>query len=570
MRLDAQAAQAAGALEQAPAGYKLPQAMMADAQSVRYRRPAGAFYAGVSTKTNLKTCPYIIASPFRVNTWQNTSQNIGDSYVWKWNEIVMNYKGGDDTLTVDGKDLSQYYLLQYDQVPTLMAVGPSDDTLSYTLHSSYGTRTYYSDVVAVPNPNAILGLFGTYGNWLSSSKYFGYYDREGKYSQAITHYTVAGDASTSSWFGKNAKGNTNACATAFEKPDHPYVLTRVNALFCNARFKNPVKLHAAVYRLKEIPDSAHAVPTTLELIAKGEAELNEDAIQYQSGRWGTLEFPLKATYNGQEYDVTPEISYPILVVVGGYDNDNITQFNLMVSRDGVDEGMGELGYLCNVDTLGNLLNARGFLGNWTSLVLHSAPSIFIQTVHTYLKVYTDSTNAANTEADLTYYAPATGGENNVDLYSYLQSSGLWTVTDAQGANVPDWVHVALTDSMSGTNYAGHTIMNLKVDAMPEGLNMREAKIRLWYPGSELIYTVVQESGTGVKSVDMQGFKARVVGGDFAIETSKATPASIYNLTGQLVKSVTLSQGTNVVDGQNLSRGLYIVRLADGSSLKVLK
>lgn len=179
MQLDAQAAQPAGVLEQAPAGYKLPQAMLAATQQVAYRRPAGSFYAGMSTKTNLKTCPYIIASPFRVNTWENVSQNIPESYAWKWNEIVMNYKGTDDTLTVEGRNLDQYYLLQYDRVPTLMAVDGTD-TLAYTLHSSYGSKTYYSDVVAAPNPNSILGLFGSYGSWLSSSKYFGYYDRLGK------------------------------------------------------------------------------------------------------------------------------------------------------------------------------------------------------------------------------------------------------------------------------------------------------------------------------------------------------------------------------------------------------
>lgn len=83
MQLDAQAAQPAGVLEQAPAGYKLPQAMLAATQQVAYRRPAGSFYAGMSTKTNLKTCPYIIASPFRVNTWENVSQNIPESYAWK-------------------------------------------------------------------------------------------------------------------------------------------------------------------------------------------------------------------------------------------------------------------------------------------------------------------------------------------------------------------------------------------------------------------------------------------------------------------------------------------------------
>ncbi|MCI5980319.1 MAG: T9SS type A sorting domain-containing protein, partial [Muribaculaceae bacterium] len=69
---------------------------------------------------------------------------------------------------------------------------------------------------------------------------------------------------------------------------------------------------------------------------------------------------------------------------------------------------------------------------------------------------------------------------------------------------------------------------------------------------------------------MQGSRARVVGGDFAIEAAQATSVDIFNLAGQLVKSASLPQGTSVIDGQNLGRGVYLVRFASGTTVKVMK
>ena len=494
----------------------------AEGMKVYYQRPAGVYFAGVSYGTALKAVPYLVAAPFQTTIWKNGSTGYAEDTKWDWQSIIIDYTGADDTTHYNTTDLAQWNLVNLNTAPTLSAINGTDTT-SYCLHSIYGSKNYYSDMVAAPNPNTLLGMFSSYGAWYSSAKYFGYYDRDGKYSQAIIHYSVAGDTSTSSWFGKNTKGNTNACATAFEKPDHPYLLTKVNCLFANANFTDSVKLFCRVYKIKEIPDSANAVPTIEALVAKGSTWLTEKKIQYQSGRWGTLEFDLKQTYEGIDYDVMPEIDYPILVVVGGYNDDNMKQFNLFVSRDNNDEGFGELGYLCNIDENGDLIDARGFLGNWQSLVLHSAPSIFIQQMFTYMKVYKDEVNGPNTEEDLTYVAPAEGGIQVEDFYSYIGSEGLWHVTAADGGEVPEWVNVTLTDQKINDteNYAGHTNVEFAVEELPAGIDSREAKIRFWYPGSEVIYTVKQAKSTAIEDVQV-------------VAPADDENAPVYNMMGQRV------------------------------------
>lgn len=493
----------------------------ADGLNVYYQRPAGVYFAGVSQKTALKTCPYLIVPPFKTTIWQNGTTGAPADTKWDWKSLTMNYQGTDVTTHYDTPDLAQWNLVNMNAVPTLSAINGTDTT-SYQLHSVGNGNTYVSDLMAAPNPNTMLGMFSNYGAWYSSAKYFGYYDRDGLYSQAITYYSVAGDASTSSWFGKNEKGNTNACATAFEKPQNPYLLTKVNILFANANFTDSVKLYCRVYRLNEIPDSANAVPTPVELIAKGSAWLTENNIVYQSGRWGTLEFAMKQTYEGVDYDAIPEINFPIMVVVGGYNDPNMKQFTLFVSRDNNDEGFGELGYLCNIDENGDLIDARGFVGNWQSLVLHSAPSIFIQQMYTYMMVQKDEELNPNTEEDLTFNANPQGDTRTEDFNSYIGSEGLWQVTTVDGEAVPSWVTVTMVDGKQGTsnNYTGHTDVTFDVEPLPEGTESREVKIRFWYPGSEVIYTVKQQADhSAVTHIDADRDDAN---------------AATYNMMGQRV------------------------------------
>lgn len=537
MELNAEMAQPAGELAEAPEGYQwTPEMRRAAAKRVAYRRPAGAFYGGVSTKTNLKTAPFIFTFPFNWNVWTNISTGVDEGTQWNWWEKKMNGLGGEDTVLYDTKDLNTYYVMNIDPAPTLNAISGSDTT-SFTFGSHYGTKKYTSEVWAVPTPSQYSGMFGNYGSWLSSSKYFGYYDRDGKYSQAITYYSVSGDTSTSSWFGHNTKGNTNACGAAFEKPQTPYILTQVNALFNNAQFTKPVKLFCKVYKLKEIPDSAKAVPTVEGLVAYGETELNDSSIIYQSGRWGILNFELKQKYQGQDYQAMPEIDYPILVVVGGYDNPAITRFTLLVSRDAYDEGFGELGYLCNVDSAGNLLNARGFLGNWSSLVLHSAPSIFLQTMNTWLTVYTGENFLPNTDADRTTELSGLGEAKTLDFYSYMPSS-IWGVKQADGSALPSWLKVSYKDQMNGESYKNHTDVTFTAEPLPEGVTYREAKLLFSYPGSRMNFLVKQGKTSSVSDVNAERQVASV---------------AYYDLMGR--QSAEPQQGINI----------KVTRYTDGTS-----
>ena len=55
-----------------------------------------------------------------------------------------------------------------------------------------------------------------------------------------------------------------------------------------------------------------------------------------------------------------------------------------------------------------------------------------------------------------------------------------------------------------------------------------------------------------------------------VEGTETRPVTLLNSGGQVVRSVMLSTGRNTLDVSSLSSGLYLIRMADGRSLRVVK
>ena len=94
----------------------------------------------------------------------------------------------------------------------------------------------------------------------------------------------------------------------------------------------------------------------------------------------------------------------------------------------------------------------------------------------------------------TIKAPAEGIEQDIEFRSYY-SSARWYIEKSDGA---DWVTVGepVDSIVEETNrYSGHTKLNIAVDPLPEGVNLREADVTVSYPGAEFVVHVKQEAGS---------------------------------------------------------------------------
>ena len=84
-------------------------------------------------------------------------------------------------------------------------------------------------------------------------------------------------------------------------------------------------------------------------------------------------------------------------------------------------------------------------------------------------------------------------------------------------------------------------------------------------GFEGVYSAVEESESGITSVTSDNDSCPVTVNGGVIEIGDGSFAEVYNVSGQKVAT-----GQGVIDASDLPTGVYIVRLSDGTAVKVMK
>ena len=343
------------------------------------------------------------------------------------------------------------------------------------------------------------------------------------------------------WFGKNGGSVTNdegvkriiridGVAQAFEKPTHPYVLNQV-VMLTYAYYLNvtaPVELECKVYKLDEIPAYSEDENVYMresdfgELVATGRTIVTPAT---KTEDMGAFYFTLYGEEDGIEVEVTPTIDFPILVVFEDYnkpDKSNLVDFTLEAATDDLtDEGYGELAYIkygLNDDD-GNFSGQYiwcGINNFFTSGTMKTGLTIFLDIANPFLTFYYDD--------DAEYTFPAEGGlmqktieypdgqsytTTSIEFFSWVESADDgWMLSTPDGKDVPDWLHITLTDKYytSGA-HAGefNNCVNAVVEAdpLPEGMKGRKAVVRFGFPGAFLDYTFIQGEVGGLKG-DVNG------------------------------------------------------------------
>ena len=539
---------------------------------VWYRRPAGAFAAAVVVEegayAGMYYAPYIAVKPYSDYTFNGyaVGQSADASFEWDVQYWATTEDGSDQEQiweTVNGQDLTMQYGYETDSVPFLYVVEP-DGTYNFWNIRGYemgGTSAkpiplaeHCATILAVPNTMDIWDV-----DILKSSKTFCYGGRNGDQYYPMTYYSGAdpyGRNEQGWWFGKNGGIRDGAyrvdgIAQAFEKPEAPYLLNQVVLDCAVLEVAADVDMYCKVYKLDEIPaynDEGNAVlpEEPGELIAMGRATLTPTTAQ-ETG--GLVFFTLFNEDDGLEYDVTPTIEFPILVVVDGYNDPemaNLTDFSALISNDfEIDEGFGELAYLKfgYNDEEGNLdhYSWEGLNNFFTSGAMKTGLSIFLSTELPYLTFKHD-------EEDGFYCFPGEGGLmektlgthtcRSIEFLSWVPSADeAWTVT-CNGGALPDWLSIELTDDIQDGEFTG--LVNAKVVAQdfryPYDI-VRGAVVRFEYPGAYLDYIFDQISG-----VDEQ------------IEDNDAVVVGYYDIMGHQLP--------------DMQPGLNIVKMSDGTARKV--
>lgn len=551
-----------------------------------YRRPAGVFYYQMNKDFNGYIMPFLQAHPFMENTFVNMSTSSAPSLTYNWQvQLYDRQAKARQWYTASSKDIQVTYNYEVDSVPMLTAKsGSVSDTYAikgYKMNTTTGVATNeaQSEVLAMPvNTEAFSSLTSPL---LAMSHYAGSSDRRGTSKHGWTYYTgcKAPDGSDNGcWFGRNeytdSKGNVNPfnlVAAAFEKPEHPYVLNKVYGRVGNVTLKSGanVTLTAKVYKLDEVKqyeDSALVGYNTEEcaklednLIASGTCTLNAASLNDESA---ILEFPLQTEVEGIPMEIAPEIDSPILVVITGYNDAAVNSLTFTITSDKEDEGFGELAYIGRAT--GTVPTSIYGLNNFfTSGQMKVGMSIMLD-VETPFIVY----NYNNETGEVNF--PAAGGSKSVEIYSYKNSED-WNTTLADGSDIPDWLHISYVDGTGDSE--GLVTATVKADAYPAGQKGgRRADVKFGFPGAHLTYIVRQNDQSGLDEVTVSGVQAYAANGNFYVNVKGAENAgelNIYNVAGKLVKTAVLSEGTNILDAQDLAKGVYMLQFGN-NTVKVVK
>ena len=496
---------------------------------VWYDRPAGAFPGFVVVEEGasggLFYAPYLLMKPFVNYTFKGHAIGMKDDATIEWDVQYYNDETGEDVWYTDtecGMNFTWKWGLEIEDAPVINIF--QDGALSYyqlhgwemggTPQAPQAVSKHAATIFSVPS----VSMVWDDTDILVSSKTFSLGGRNGDQYYPMSYYSGAQpydpteEEGSGYWFGKNggtASGyRLDGIAQAFEKPTAPYKLNQVvvDAAVLEVAEGAQVDMTCKIYKLDGIPaynDTAEAVlpDEPGELIAMGRATVTPET---DATTGGLIFFTLYGEEDGLEYDITPTIDFPILVVVDGYNDpeqEDLLNFSALISSDDeVDEGFGELAYLKFgiPDEDGNLDHYvyAGLNNFFTSGAMKTGFTIFLSIENPYLKFYFDE------EENGEYTFPDEGGKfmktfdgedyDFIVFESYEASADdNWYVT-CNDDEVPSWLNITLEDYMNEAGeFTGIVFANVTAEPLPEGMKGRKAVVRFEYDGAYIDYTFIQ-------------------------------------------------------------------------------
>lgn len=323
-------------------------------------------------------------------------------------------------------------------------------------------------------------------------------------------------------------------------PDAPLYVEGVTLLLSNFT-DNGIELTCQLVKATRGSDGS---------ITLGDVIAESETLSYVTNSYTTLTFTDFYVYN--EDGLTESVDYLFIedefaVVFDGWNNGTFSAY--MISEYCFD-GSDMLSYYINMENSDEILHLSGFYNH-----------IVQGFVCTYGFLHTEDST------DLIF--DGEGGTQTISIYPLFcdtDSDGNPTTTLAlEGdSEIPDWVEVEITNEDYTTGWGFD--LEITAEELPSDVDTRSGSFRLYQPGAYIDITVTQNASGGISSTFVDEAKPVVtVDGDNIVVCGNASGAELYNMAGQKV-----AQGEGSIDASALSSGVYIVKLSDGTAVKVIK
>lgn len=509
-------------------------------------------------------------------TWENFSTG-ASSYSWSYisPDLSSELTSVDEDLTVSYEWTQGYSLLS----PTLTA---SNGTAT----AEYASSEYFVAGGQLVDDEG--GMFGV-----------GVFDGVNALSFTTCDFAALGTDMRENLFGEYAayvdKADIVGFGNLYPKPAAPYAISKVWGYFGGVWDAGAV-FDCTVYSIK---NGEYSVLANGEYTAQS-AYASPEGGMYMSDL-ASLSFNLQQEVEGWTSEGFVTVSDSIYVQISSSDP-KVTSLYPVAMIPTEDSGrwispdcLSDEGYLVIPEYQQTMFNAyisvdveSEVIGNGTLIDYY--PSFYsfsgeLQSLGYWnpmgFYIYTDMMfnwlNNPNSDSN-TVTVPAAGGSSEAYyLFTYPEENeSILVDNDLDEDGVIDdaeWLsydmNLPYVDESGESFYYGD--ITFTADALPSGETSRTATVVLTTVGADPLELTVIQGATGISAVEAaSAAKVAVVGGDFVVTAPEAINAvTVYNVAGQAVAASEVA-GTTTVSGQSLTKGVYILRFNDGSSVKVVK
>lgn len=530
-----------------------------------YERPKGTTYVGMSPETFALITPQMNFPAFKEVDWTNLAFG-AESFKWAYSsgELDSEYN---DVMTEATTNVitTPKYDVGYYRAPALTATNSMGDSIFTTVDYLYTGPFFYDS----KNDRAFLST-----NLRPDAKILAY--------MGETVFNSA-DANTrlDKKLGLSAAGFTDVkldgISELYFKPLRPYLLSQVVAHVCDVN-RGAANINAQLVINRVELDEKDDVKKIGEKLCEATIECAVEARQWQTLNFDNIVYTDPET--GRKKDLI--IDDNILITIRPTDGSQFAQYlyaapkaflledtnnrwNLSTAYALVSAKKDGVSYVAPVNMRGGYYmddakTSVGAMKSWPIQIL----------AKTYYLDCEDTEMIAETATQSTKTFTVTS------YYSY--SSDYWELeaVDADGEEV-EWVSIPLDDikdltyeSQGTTYYSGQTEVPVTVEALPAGVKGREAWVNISYMGASLSIHIVQGEA-GVEGVAVNAPQVVTVDGDnFVVKANdNVAKAEVFTAAGQKVAEAAVN-GTTTIDAAALANGLYIVKLDNGTTVKVVK
>ena len=501
-----------------------------------YARPKGAYNVGLSPDFYNLEIPTLLGPAYHSLTWTNTSE-FSDGAKWSYvdpsDETSVLFSEEENLVTPVYDPMSQV------AVPTLVSTlnGVESDPFKLdfeTIQSGGFIRGKISATEStefgVCNYNYLYVGKGATDDVLSYSDYFGVDNEVASKWAKLMSKQIDGVDSVS-------------IIEMFDAPEVPYALSGVYMLAAVEAMDPSTVIRVNIYKLNE-----KGFPT--DIIATGSVSGSE--VEVSATSYVPISIPIIVKDGDLVMESSVDIDQAIAVEITGFNpaTDKVYPANVFTSSDR--ESSTNVGLYYK----GQLYGFVSYSGLEFTDGKHSSGALInLNIQYNWIKELNDS--------DYKFEVPVAGGSKTFEMTSSIHPE-YWIFEDSNNA-LYNW----LEPSANYDETTHDLTLTFKATELPEGVAGRLTDVTVSIPAASAVFRIAQGDVSGVEGVVAPAVIVTVENGNFVVNGSEVSSVDVYNIAGQRVASAAI-QGETVIDGQNLAKGVYILKFNNNKTVKIVK